>query len=498
MASVADLSNRLRSELTDVGKTFIETFVGNGVTKTFNLSHYPINGADLKVISGTTDTYPVDSAQMTVKSGSTDISSTSTIEEHTGLLTLAAAPALNTIITVAGTYYRYFTDAEIQNYVNIAFVQHAGTAANAYGSKISLSNLPMVEEYPIVLLASTMALFTLATDAAYDIDIQAPDGVSIPRSERYRQLMDMIQLRKEQYRELCNLLGVGLHRIEVVTVRKISQRTNRYVPIYRAQELDDHGYPQRVHIPLPTYMDQTTSSVQTYDINLYRGDSFEVTIDFPFSLTDYSLLSQIRSYSGANIVLATFNINITDVANGKAKLSLTSDQTSDLPSRGRWDIQMTKKAIRPLTTTAVSPNTVAETAVKPGYKGTVAKAGFVTYKTNSAHGFTTGAQVTIENVAVLDSTGTRTLKNNYNGTFTITVFDATSFYVENSTTTTPYDTDGYTITDPDTNVVLSTVPAATAYYIDPTYEQTYLKGAVIVDEQITNQNNDPYAPGWQG
>jgi hypothetical protein len=300
----------------------------------------------------------------------------------------------------------------------------------------------------------------------------------------------MIQYRKEQYRELCTLLGVGLHRIEVVTVRKISQRTNRYVPIYRPQELDDHGYPQRVHIPLPTYMDQTTSSVQTYDINLYRGDSFEVTIDFPFSLTDYSLLSQIRSYSGANIVLATFNVNITDVANGKAKLSLTSDQTSDLPSRGRWDIQMTKKAIRTL-------NATPATAVKPGYKGTVAKTGFVTYTTASAHGFTTGSQVTITNVAV--GTGAnKTVNNGYNGTFIATVFDATSFYVENSTTTTPTDTDGYTITDPDTGVTLSTVDAATVYYIDPTYEQTYLKGAVIVDEQITNQNNDPYAPGWQG
>jgi len=490
VATVADLSNRLRSEITDVGKTFIETFIGDGVTKTFNLSHYPINGTDLKVISGTTDTYPVDSAQMTVKSGSTDISSTSTIEEHTGLLTLATAPTLNTVITVAGTYYRYFTDAEIQNYINIAFAQHAGTESNAYGSKISLGNLPMVEEYPIVLLAATMALFTLATDAAYDIDIQAPDGVSIPRSERYRQLMEMIQYRKEQYRELCTLLGVGLHRIEVVTVRKISQRTNRYVPIYRPQELDDHGYPQRVHIPLPTYMDQTTSSVQTYDINLYRGDSFEVTIDFPFSLTDYSLLSQIRSYSGANIVLATFNVNITDVANGKAKLSLTSDQTSDLPSRGRWDIQMTKKAIRTL-------NATPATAVKPGYKGTVAKTGFVTYTTASAHGFTTGSQVTITNVAV--GTGAnKTVNNGYNGTFIATVFDATSFYVENSTTTTPTDTDGYSITDPDTGVTLSTIDAATVYYIDPTYEQTYLKGAVIVDEQITNQNNDPYAPGWQG
>jgi hypothetical protein len=122
VATIADLSNRLRSELNDVGKTFIETFVGDGVTKRFTLSHYPVNGTDLQVISGTTDNYPVDSSQVTVKSGSTDISSTSTIEEHTGVLTLATAPSVGVVITVAGVYYRYFTNAEIQNYINIAFL----------------------------------------------------------------------------------------------------------------------------------------------------------------------------------------------------------------------------------------------------------------------------------------------------------------------------------------------------------------------------------------
>jgi len=474
VANLTTLSNSLRSELGDTASSFLQNILSDGTTTKFHLDYYPVSGSSL-----------------IVKAGLSDISSIVTIEEATGILTLPAAQATGTIISVSGMHYRYFTDAEIQNYVNIAFLQHSNRAVNAYGSKITLANLPAVEEYPVIILASTLALFTLATDASYDIDIQAPDGVSIPRSERYRQLMSMIDSRKEQYRELCNLLNIGLHRVEVATLRRISTRTNRYVPIYRPQELDDGGYPKRVHIPIPTYMDQTTSSVQTYDINLYRGDSFTVDIDFPFALTDYSLLSQIRSYSGAMLVLATFNIDITDYANGKATLSLTSDQTADLPSRGLWDIQMTKKAVRTL-------NIDAATAVKPGYKGTVAKSGYVTYTTASAHGFTTGSQVTITNIGTLDSNGAKTTSNGYNGTFTITVFDTYSFYVENSTTTDPADTDGWNITDPDTGVTLSTIPAATAYYVDPTYEKTYLKGAVIIEEQITNENHDPYAPGWQG
>jgi len=474
MATTTDLASRLRSEIGDVGKTFVQTLTGDGTTKRFNLDYYPVLGSSLKILVA-----------------GADVSSTSTVEEVPGVITLSSAPALGANITVAGTFYRYFTDAEILNYVNIAFLQHAGTETTAYGSRVVLSNLPAVEEYPVVLLATTLALFTLATDAAYDIDIQAPDGVSIPRAERYRQLMEIIQTRKEQYRELCNLLNVGLHRIEVATLRRNSTRTNRYVPVYKPQELDDGSRPQRLHVPIPNYMDQTPDTVPVYDINLYRGDSFEVDLDFPFSLADYTFLAQIRAFSGALLVLATFNVNITSIANGTATLTLTSDQTLELPSRAMWDVQVIKQSTKTL-------NATPATAVKPGYKGTVAKAGYVTYTTTSAHGFLTGQKVTIANVAVLDSKGVKTLTNAYNGEFVITVFDANSFYVANTYTATPVDTDGYNITDPDTGIVLSTVGAATATYTDPDYSKTYLKGAVIVQEQISTYNSEPYAPGWQG
>lgn len=321
--------------------------------------------------------YPVDGATLVVKNGATDLSSHVTVEEHTGVVIFDSAPGTNSVITVAGTYYRYFTDAEICNYINIAFLEHAGTATTAYGSKVTMTNLPQVEEYPVVLLATSLALFTLANDAAYDINIFSPDGVTIPRSERYSQLMEMVQARKEQYRELCNLLGVGLHRIEVATLRRISQRTNRYVPIYLPQELDNSGRPQRAHIPIATYMDQTKSVVQTHDIELYRGDSYSFTIDFPFSLVGYDLLAEIRAYSGSPILLDTWTITVTNAANGTATLSLIPTQTSKLPSRSVWDLQITSQS-------------------------------------------------------------------------------------------------------------------------DPDYEHTYIRGTIIVEDQVSNRNNDFYAPSWQG
>ena len=100
-------------------------------------------------------------------------------------------------------------------------------------------------------------------------------------------------------------------------------------------------------------------------------------------------------------------------------------------------------------------------------------------------------------MAVLDSNGVKTLKNAYNGEFVITVFDTTSFYVDNTYTATPADTDGYNITDPDTGIVLSTIGAATATYTDPDYSKTYLHGAVIVQDQVSDYNNEPHSTGWQ-
>jgi len=122
-------------------------------------------------------------------------------------------PPDGTEITVAGNYFRYFTPAEINRFVENAVLQHSNNRTDSLGRIQTLENLPPVEVYPVSLLASTLALYTLATDASFDINVFAPDGVTIPRSERYRQLMDMIQARKDQYRELCVLLGIGMYRI---------------------------------------------------------------------------------------------------------------------------------------------------------------------------------------------------------------------------------------------------------------------------------------------
>lgn len=323
MATLTGLASRLRAELGDVGRVFQQTFTGNGYSDRFTLSEAPVDGANL-----------------VIKVNGTDVSSTTTVEETTGLIILDDIPADNAEISVTGTAYRYFTNDEINYYVNTAFLEHTRNATDPNGATINLSSLSPVEEYPLTILACSLALYTLATDAAFDIDIISPDGVSIPRSERYRQLMEMVQTKKEQYRELSTLLGIGLYRIEVFNLRRISRMTNKYVPMYRAQEIDDRSMPQRVVLPIPTYGDVTPPGpVPTADLTVYEGDSYSVTLDFPFDLTGYTFKAEIRPQAGDPVLLASFAIQIDPLDNTKLNLSLTRAQTDLLPRRSYWDLQ---------------------------------------------------------------------------------------------------------------------------------------------------------------
>jgi hypothetical protein len=287
---------------------------------------------------------PVDGPSLVVKVGNANVSNAVEVEEHTGMLTFDNVPAVNANITVAGTYYRYFTDTELDLFVNNAVSQHAHNRTDEFGRAINVANLPVIEDYPVSILATIQALYTLATDSSFDIDISTPDGVGIPRSERYRQIMEMIQTRRDQYNQLCQALNIGLNRIEVFTLRRISYRTNRYVPVYLPQEVDDRSKPTRAFLPLPTYGTPPGPDASgRYDLVLTQGDTFSAVLDFPFDVTGYDALAQIRLYPESAAYSAQFTVSNADYTLGKVRISLTPEQTKRLPLRAYWDIQLTSK-----------------------------------------------------------------------------------------------------------------------------------------------------------
>ena len=327
MALLADLITRVRTELGDPATIFSFTTTGDGVTKTFYLDTKPVELTNLYVtVNGTAQTYP---AQYS-------------LEGETGKLTFTTAPALNAVIVVQGTTARYFLDSDLTTFVNTAVLQHTNNRTDSFGSAITINNIPPVEEYPIAILATIEALWALATDAAFDINITAPDGVVIPRSQRYQQLTGIIAQRWDQYKQLCAALNIGLWRLEMGTLRRVSRTTNKLVPIYMAQEIDDSRKPERVYInndlngrvPLPEY-------AGVYDIQVYQGDSWSQQFIFPFDVTNLDFKAQIRTYPNSPSVYATFDIAKTNPADGVITLSLTPSATAYLPVRGFWDLQAT-------------------------------------------------------------------------------------------------------------------------------------------------------------
>jgi hypothetical protein len=324
---LADVLARVRVELNDQPKAFNFMATGDGTTKTFNLTYKPI---ELSTVYVTVNNIPV-----AYPNGYS-------LDANNGIITFATAPAANTNISVTGNYDRYFLDADLTNFINTAVTQHTYNRVNEFGSQVTLNNLDPVEQYPLAILATIEALWALATDAAFDIDILAPDGISIPRSERYRQLSEMIQARWEQYRTLCAQLNIGLWRIEMGTLTRISRTTNKYVPIYMGQEIDDSRRPERVYITNNlTGRSALPSTVGVYDIELVQGNNFTQNFTFPFDISNLTFTAQMRTYPNSPSLYATFGTQIVDGPNGILELSLNPSDTEYLPVRAFWDVRAT-------------------------------------------------------------------------------------------------------------------------------------------------------------
>ncbi len=317
-------------EIGDIAKSFVYQVIADGTTNRFLIPYSPLDGLNLSVLQD-----------------GVDVSEDVEVEEGTGYIVFDTTPSNNDVLVVAGNHYRYFTDTEIEQFVSTAFIEHSAFHTDAYGRSVSLVNLPVLEEYPVVIYASTLALYALANDAAFDINVFAPDGVTIPRSERYQQLMQMVQARQNQYKELCSQLGIGLYKIDVFSFRRISKATNRYVPIFKPMEIDDRETPTRVYVPIPTYggVEQPVTTI-VQDLYIYEGDEYSFNVVFDFELDTYTATSEIRALPGSSTLITSFTITKPNVGSGDGaglrtlQLDLTEVQTRMLPKTAYYDIQM--------------------------------------------------------------------------------------------------------------------------------------------------------------
>lgn len=253
--SVQAIRARLRQEIGDFEEPFQASVQGDGFTRRFDLPVEVVNPLGVSVMQALESVGYETPTEVAAADWSLDA--------RAGVITLSYAVPNDAILTVTGAHYQFFTDAELDTFIRSAAQKHTHSAEDLQvyrderGFKRFLytnetvDTIAPVEHHAVALLAATEALEVIRTDAAYDIDVTTADGTSLPRTERFRNIAELIAEKRLVYDDLCRNLGVGLSRIEVFTMRRVSRTTGRLVPVYVSREFDDRRpvAPLRVFAP---------------------------------------------------------------------------------------------------------------------------------------------------------------------------------------------------------------------------------------------------------
>lgn len=250
MASFNDLIARTRLELSDQPRSFAFAIPGDGQTYTYDLHETArLKEVTVNVIAGGTTTTLTESTDYVVN-------------YDDGVVTLFSPVSHGFTITFTGARYRYFTDDTMASLVETAIYKHTvrrqGFVFPVYNEttglrddSLEIAALEPVEPHLIAILGAIEALWVLLTDTSTDIDIFSPEGMSIPRSQRYRQLSQQIAMLEDKYKSQSAQLNVGMYRIEVIDLRRQSRTTGRLVPVYESQEFDDRRRAHQVRMYPP-------------------------------------------------------------------------------------------------------------------------------------------------------------------------------------------------------------------------------------------------------
>lgn len=241
MALLSDIIARVRTELGDKVQDFVIPVPGGRAAIDLGVANVIATGLTVTVSSPGVAGVVVDPSRYTLAASS-------------GIIVLLDVPDELATVTVVGSYFPLFTDAELTQFVTDSALHHfhgrehnVRSRDTTYGFihytrvPIDISNCDPVEVLPVTMLACVEALWTLATDAASDIDVVTAEGTHISRGQRYEQIMGHIAQLTNRYTIWCRQYNIGLFRIEQNQLRRVSMTTGRLVPVFRPREYDEQG-----------------------------------------------------------------------------------------------------------------------------------------------------------------------------------------------------------------------------------------------------------------
>lgn len=228
MTPLEEVAYIARNYLRDFPKFFQTSFTVGG--RTFELGHPNIDASSMWIAY--------------VPSGGTGACSLSasaySLDERNGLLRVSSPPPQGSTLLVEGYYYDWLMPSDMEFYAQMALNMHT------HNISVSPSSMSTAVIDVIGISALVEALWGLTTEFSRDIDVMTSESIHIPASQRFRMVQSMLQFWMGEYEKKAKALNIGLERIEVFTLRRVSRTTNRLVPVFKDREVGDFTPIERV------------------------------------------------------------------------------------------------------------------------------------------------------------------------------------------------------------------------------------------------------------
>jgi len=179
------------------------------------------------------------------------------LQERDGTLRIKQSVIMDNVdnVLVEGNYYEWLTPGDMEFYSEVAIQLHE------HNLDIKLGTMAPAIVKVVGMGAIVQALWGLLTEYSRDVDVIASESVHIPASQRFRMVQSLLAQWQDEYDKYARSLNIGLDRIEVLNLRRVSRTTNRLVPVYKPREIGDFGPLERVW----TDIDDGTLSLEEQD-----------------------------------------------------------------------------------------------------------------------------------------------------------------------------------------------------------------------------------------
>jgi hypothetical protein len=231
MATKTDVINIARNYLRDFPKFFQGSYAP--VSRTYDVGKPNVDPTSLWVATVTGASVSVLTADVGY-----------VLDERNGLVRFPTLPVCDSVL-VEGYHYEWLLPSDLDFYADMAI------DLNTHNLHTQLSEMAPAVVDVIGIHALIQALWGLLSEYSRDIDVITSESVHIIASQRYRMVSSLLNQWTDEYNKRAAALNIGLERLEVLNLRRVSKTTNRLVPLYKDREVGDYGPIERLWPEIP-------------------------------------------------------------------------------------------------------------------------------------------------------------------------------------------------------------------------------------------------------